>query len=66
MLGELISGPSAKSYLEVAKFEESKIFVDFIDFNKLPRVEVIKEPSILHWLLTQTKEECIELTTFAK
>ena len=65
-INQYLSGPSAKSYLEVAKFEESKIFVDFIDFNKLPRVEVIKEPSILHWLLTQTKEECIELTTFAK
>ena len=53
-------------YLEVPKFEKNEISVEIIDFSALPRIEATIEPSILHWLITETKERCVELTTFEK
>jgi hypothetical protein len=63
-ISRYLSGPAAIDYLDVSKFEASNISVEFLDYKKLPKIEVAKDPSIIHWLLTETKDRCIELTTF--
>ena len=65
-INQYLSGPAAMEYLEVPKFEKNEISVEIIDFSALPRIEATIEPSILHWLITETKERCVELTTFEK
>jgi len=63
-ISQYLSGPSATSYLETEVFEENRISVEIIDFSKLPKITLKTEPSIAHWIITQSQDECIELTTF--
>ena len=58
------TGPSALEYLVFSEFLNDGIAVEVINFSKLPKVQIAKEPSIAHWLITKTRKETIELTTF--
>jgi hypothetical protein len=58
------SGPTALQYLESSYFEQKRISIEILNFFQLPRISLSKEPSILHWLATKSRQECIELTTF--
>jgi hypothetical protein len=65
-INHYLSGPSAIGYLDTQKFEVNDINVEILNFSSLPKIESSQEPSIIHWILTQTREKCIQLTTFSK
>lgn len=63
-ISHYISGPSANSYLDATIFTTNGISIEFANFQKLPSVEIELEPSIAHWIITMSRDDCIQLSTF--
>ena len=65
---EYVSGPAAKTYLDETIFEANSIKVRWIDYSKLPPIEVPQLPeqelSILHFLATMERSKVIHLSSF--
>lgn len=65
---EYVSGPAAKAYLDETIFEANSIKVRWIDYSKLPPIEVPQLPeqefSILHFLATMERSKVIHLSSF--
>lgn len=59
-----LTGPSAKNYIDEAKFNANKILVDYLDYSSLCRNDLGWEPSIIHWITTKEFDEVIKLTSF--
>jgi hypothetical protein len=64
-ISHYISGPSANSYLDTPDFMSNGISIEIANFQRLPITGVNPEPSIAHWIITMSREECVELTTFS-
>lgn len=64
-ISQYISGPSAIGYLDTKKFELNDIEVKILNFSSLPKIEINQEPSIIHWILSETRKNCIQLSTFS-
>lgn len=65
---EYVSGPAAKTYLDETLFEANSIKVRWIDYSKLPPIEVPPLPeqelSILHFFATMERSKVIHLSSF--
>lgn len=65
---EYVSGPAAKAYLDETLFEANSIKVRWIDYSKLPPIEVPQLPeqelSILHFFATMERSKVIRLSSF--
>lgn len=65
---DYISGPAARAYLDESQFETNSINVKWIDYSKLPPVEVPQLPgqelSIFHFLATTERSKVIHLSSF--
>lgn len=66
--GKYISGPAAKSYLEVNQFDNQKVQVEWVDYSRLPQKQVglfsDDGYSVVHDLAVFGVDETIRLTSF--
>lgn len=66
--GKYISGPAAKSYLEVNQFDGQEVQVEWVDYSRLPQkpVGLFSEDglSVVHDLAVFGVDETIRLTSF--
>lgn len=65
---EYVSGPAAKVYLDETIFEANAVKVRWIDYSRLPPIEVPQLPeqelSILHFLASMERSKVIHLSSF--